>query len=114
MERRRSEVLRRRATQGRIRPQDELQGERRRSDGFPGPVRGDRARFEFRAAGGTWTALSGTALQFPFISPGYHSYEVRVVPSLGPAGSSRRLEMYVHPPWYRQFATSFGFWPSGS
>ncbi len=69
--------------------------------GFPGPIRGDRARFEFRAAGGRWTALSGTALQFPFISPGYHSYEVRVVPSLGPAGVSRRLEMDVHPPWYR-------------
>ena len=83
--------------------------------GFPGPVRSDRARFEFRAAGGTWTALSGTALQFPFISPGYHLYEVRVVPSLGPAGSSRRLEMYVHPPWYRHtFAyVIFGFMAVG-
>lgn len=69
--------------------------------GFPGPVRGDRARFEFRTIGGMWTALSGTALQFPSISSGRHTYEVRVVPSLGPAGASRRLEMDVHPPWYR-------------
>ncbi len=69
--------------------------------GFPGPVRGDRARFEFRTIGGTWTALSGTALQFPSIPAGDHPYEVRVVPSLGPPGAFRRLEMYVHPPWYR-------------
>ncbi len=75
--------------------------------GFPGPVRGDRARFEFRTIGGMWTALSGTALQFPSISSGRHTYEVRVVPSLGPAGASRRLEMDVHPPWYRHTFSLF-------
>jgi C4-dicarboxylate-specific signal transduction histidine kinase/ligand-binding sensor domain-containing protein len=69
--------------------------------GFPGPVRGYRAGLEFRTLGGTWTVLSGTALQFPSLSPGRHLYEVRVVPSLGAAGASRRLEINVHPPWYR-------------
>ena len=69
--------------------------------GFPGPIRGEGARFEFREAGGTWATLAGTALQFPEISPGHHSYEVRVLPFLGGPGPSRRLEIHVLPPWYR-------------
>lgn len=69
--------------------------------GFPGPVRGEGAHFEFREASGHWAALAGTALQFPEISPGHHAYEVRVVPMLGPAGPIRRLEIHVLPPWYR-------------
>jgi signal transduction histidine kinase len=69
--------------------------------GFPGPARGEGAHFEFREARGTWATLAGTALQFPVISPGDHTYEVRVVPMLGPPGPARRLEIHVLPPWYR-------------
>ncbi|GLH72136.1 hypothetical protein GETHLI_06380 [Geothrix limicola] len=69
--------------------------------GFPGPVRGEGAHFEFREAGGSWATLAGTALQFPTISPGRHTYEVRVVPMLGQPGPIRRLEIRVLPPWYR-------------
>ncbi len=69
--------------------------------GFPGPVRGEGARFQFREAGGTWAELAGSALQFPEISPGSHVYEVRVMPFLGEPGPVRRLEMNVLPPWYR-------------
>ena len=69
--------------------------------GFPGPLRGEGARFEFHEVGGTWAALAGTALQFPEISPGRHRYEVRMVPFLGTPGPARSLEIIALPPWYR-------------
>ncbi len=70
--------------------------------GFSGPAAGHGGRFEFRKASGPWTALSGTALQFPMIPSGHHTYEVRILPANGPPGPPRRLDIYVHPPWYQQ------------
>ncbi len=70
--------------------------------GFSGPVSGHGARFEFRKVGGPWTALSGTALQFPMIDSGHHAYEIRIMPANGAPGPPRRMDIYVHPPWYRQ------------
>lgn len=77
--------------------------------GFPGAVRGEGAHFEFREAGGEWATLAGTALQFPEISPGQHTYEVRMVSFLGQAGPSRSLEIRVQPPWYRH-PLAYAFW----
>lgn len=77
--------------------------------GFPGAVRGEGAHFEFREEGGDWAALAGTALQFPEISPGRHTYEVRMVSFLGQAGPSRKLDIHVQPPWYRH-PLAQGFW----
>jgi PAS domain S-box-containing protein len=69
--------------------------------GFSGPVAGHDAHFEFRKLGGPWTALSGTALQFPMIDSGHHAYEIRIVPANGPPGPAKRMDIFVHPPWYR-------------
>ncbi len=77
--------------------------------GFPGPVRGEGARFQFREAGGTWAELAGTALQFPEISPGTHRYEVRVHASMGEVGPPLALVLVVRPPWYRH-PVAYGLW----
>ncbi len=69
--------------------------------GFSGPAAGHDGRFEFREAERPWTALSGRALQFPTIPSGHHVYEIRILPANGPPGPSRRLDIYVHPPWYQ-------------
>ncbi|GLH72636.1 hypothetical protein GETHLI_11380 [Geothrix limicola] len=77
--------------------------------GYPGPVRGEAARFEFREAEGPWEPLAGSALQFPEISPGHHQYEVRARSFLGEYGPSRRLDIHVLPPWYR-LPVAYGAW----
>ena len=77
--------------------------------GFPGAMRGEWAHFEFREAGGAWTKVAGTALQFPEVSPGNHTYEVRMVPFLGSPGPALDLQIHALPPWYRH-PVAYGVW----